>query len=225
MSHIFWHDPFNWFTTATPGDRQKNLTRLVNERQTQGYSFWDWINFCDYYGAIIKHVSELVGSGIIPVTQEVSLAAETIWHDIERVEELDILVEKMPLSGRDADEVKRKAVVEEMADLESKVVRTFFATMLYSFPFVEDYKVPVANRNNFIHPVDYDSLGSFLVHVFRENIIRFQTGHSFPGRFETFEEWEVLLKQITSELNPSSNTPMGKDSLEVVVTNFTSLWD
>lgn len=217
MSTIFIHDPFTWFDNESDKKRLKNLERLVTERETQGYSFWDWINFCDYYGTVIKRVCELIAEGKIAVSSDVVDVAGLLMGSIEQAEDLSFKTDSPNV------DVMREAQ-RELDAVENNVVRVFFTEILYNLPFEENYSVPVASRINLINEDDFDSLGSFLVHVLKSGLIRFKTGHGFPGKFETFEEWVDILENIISDLEKAPK-PMGKDALSQLVTNFSSLWD
>lgn len=217
MSTIFIHDPFTWFDTESDKKRLKNLERLVTERETQGYSFWDWINFCDYYGTVIKRVCELIAERKIAVSSDVVDVAGLLMGSIEQAEDLSFKTDSANV------DVMREAQ-RELDTVENNIVRVFFTEILYNLPFEENYSVPVASRINLINEDDFDSLGSFLIHVLKAGLIRFKTGHGFPGKFETFEEWVDILENIISDLEKAP-TPMGKDALSQLVTNFSSLWD
>lgn len=217
MSTIFIHDPFTWFDTESDKKRLKNLERLVTERETQGHSFWDWINFCDYYGTVIKRVCELIAEGKIAVSSDVVDVAGLLMGSIEQAEDLSFKTDSPNV------DVMREAQ-RELDAVENNILRVFFTEILYNLPFEENYSVPVASRINLINEDDFDSLGSFLVHVLKSGLIRFKTGHGFPGKFETFEEWVDILENIISDLEKAP-TPMGKDALSQLVTNFSSLWD
>lgn len=217
MSTIFIHEPFTWFDTESDKKRLKNLERLVTERETQGYSFWDWINFCDYYGTVIKRVCELITERKIAVSLDVVDVAGLLMGSIEQAEELSFKADSTNT------EVMREAQ-RELDAVEDNVVRVFFTEILYNLPFEEDYSVPVASRINLISEDDFDSLGSFLVHVLKSGLVRFKSGHGFPGKFETFEEWVVILENIISGLE-TAPTPLEKDNLSQLITNFRSLWD
>lgn len=211
----FTHNPLTWFNSEA--DRKLESERLASviiERYEYGYSFYDWINFCDYIAILTKEVLAKIveGSIVLPHEQE-RLAADLysrICEIMEIEEEWDYTRESEALSIAMAADVMEK----------------FFSEIFNKLPFVDDYKVERANRANFLNESDFNSLGSFMATVIASGLERFKTGHGYPAALEDANEWNKILdKMIDSFNNTNSTHELAGEGYELFIKYFENLWD
>lgn len=224
--NIFAHDPFTWWETETPEEKATKISTILEERKTDGYAFYDWINFCDYYGALFLKVCELAVHrkvGEFPV--EVLEAANRVIAYSNEVAALEIKIdEALDSSRRDDDDTLTK-LLTRIAETNKAAVRVFFEQILPALPYAENYVVPVADREEMINPADYSALGSFMVTMFRNGLIGLQDGHGYPGNLASPEVWSDMLQEIIDNLDSSGKEPLTQKNVETIVDYYLSLWD
>lgn len=224
--NIFAHDPFTWWETETPEEKADKISTILEERKTAGYAFYDWINFCDYYGALFLKVCELAVHNKIGVFSTETLeAANKIIAYSNEVAALEIKIDEALDSHRRDDDNTLTKLLTRIANTNKAAVRIFFEQILPTLPYTDDYAVPEADRKEMINPADYPALGSFMVTMFRNGLIGLQDGHGYPGNLESPEVWSEMLQEIIDNLDASGKEPLTQKNIETIVDYYLSLWD
>lgn len=210
------HNPFTWFDYDD--DAEQKLARIRNERAQKGFSWWDWINFDEFYATTIRQVSEHYAAGDIPQSTVLDEAFSTIDLSIKQLLEMnDAIISDYTSAWK-----------QEKAALDS-LVTTFFTAVLPNLPYADDEYSPVhtPREEHILAPEDLTYIGSHMKYVFLGGLDMFiEFTNSYPSTLEDPDDWTDILKQIrtaVAEIGPGK--PLGGAALSTLTEYYPSLWD
>lgn len=215
------HNPFTWFDNDPDGEAK--LNRLREERAQDGLSWWDWINFDEFYATTIRHVSEHYAVGDISPTTLLDDAFTSIDLSVKELLDANAVIDSASYDRLDS------SVYEKEKKALDSLVTTFFTTALPNLPYSDKEYAPMNTPREevILAPEDLTYIGSHMKHLFLSGLDMFiEFTNSYPATLEDPDDWTHILKQIrtaVAEIGPGK--PLGGVALDNLVKYYPSLWD